>query len=337
MKRLLLFCGMALLVLSTAAPAQPLAKPPQQTTALTVRVTNGTADGEFVAGDQVIVDIYHHGRPLHTLREQLDDEGNVVLQDVPAGGHLQALVQVRHQNTLFSSSAVQLTPGENVEAVVRVFDVTSDTTPLGAAMHHIIIAAQSETVRFSEFMQLENTSDMAVGSKGPDNPVISISLPEGFANLELHSHFRSEAIVTTEKGFYDTMAIAPGRYEAGFSYTLQADSEAIDITRTIALPTANLILFVEQAGLQVEGLNVPKSSLVNSEGATVNYYKLTDLKQGDMLSFRIAGFTARRDDSYVMWIVLIVVFASIAVVALARTLRQGSAPSKVPTGRRDES
>jgi hypothetical protein len=81
-------------------------------------------------------------------------------------------------------------------------------------------------------MQLKNSSDMAVSSKQKDGEnrevILEIMLPKGFQNLKSTSYFKDAALVITEQGFYDTMAVPPGEYAVNFSYTL-------DITSSILL------------------------------------------------------------------------------------------------------
>jgi hypothetical protein len=57
--------------------------------------------------------------------------------------------------------------------------------------------------------------------------------------------------------------------------------------------------------------------LTNDQGVPIEYYRRSDLKPGDRVSFQIAGFNVRQLDSYT-WIVLAAVFVVVVVVALLR-------------------
>ena len=97
-------------------------KPPESTTVLTVKVSNKTANGTNVAGDPVIVRIFHHNQLLDTLQGKVDDNGIAVFQKVTTGEHFAAVASVMHNKMKFDCHAFALElEQKTTSALVHVF------------------------------------------------------------------------------------------------------------------------------------------------------------------------------------------------------------------------
>lgn len=289
---------------------------------LAVEVKNGTANGASVVGDEVTLQLYKGREPVHSLQAQVREDGKAVFEDLPTGPQMAAVARARHQNMAFHGRPVSLTPAtREFSAEVLVFDVSTDTSKLSVGTHHVMIAARSGSLEFTEYMQLSNASDMAVtGSKRDDRDrplVIEARLPEGFTDLTASSYFEPQALVVTESGFYDTMAVPPGEHQVTFAYKVGIDRGTVKIVKEITLPTSELTIFWEHGQGRLEGLGEPNDRLTNAEGVPLEYYQRSDLKPGDRIAFGISGFPAQKSDRYT-WIILAAVFAAIVVVALLR-------------------
>ncbi|RPJ22973.1 MAG: hypothetical protein EHM35_17735, partial [Planctomycetaceae bacterium] len=178
-----------------AAEASPQAK-------VTVVVTNGTANGTAVEGDEVKLLLYKGQEQIDSLSAKVGQDGKGVFENVPAGQSMAAVARAKHQNMAFNSQPVLLgSASGEASASVQVFDVSADTSKLSVGTHHIIVAARSTSLEFKEFMQLRNPSDMAItGSQRDDQNrpiVIAIRLPKGFRDLSTSSYLEQEALVVT--------------------------------------------------------------------------------------------------------------------------------------------
>jgi hypothetical protein len=295
---------------------------------LVVEVTNGTANGSAVTGDDVIVTIFEHSKLIHTLNGQVGTDSRAVFNDVPTGDNIAALARVKHQDMMFNGRPFVLKSTENeLITPVQVFDVTHDKSGLSVEIHHIIIKARSESLEISEYMQLKNSSDMAVSSDKKDdqnrNIILEIMLPQGFKNLKSTGYFEESALVVTEQGFYDTMAVPPGEFPVNFSYTLDITSSTMDISKGISLPTSSLIIFTELGQAKLNGLGQPENQLITSNGTPMEYYKLRDPAPAEEVSFQIVGFNVGKSDR-TTWMILSLTFGALAVLVLLR-LRPGRA------------
>lgn len=291
-------------------------------TRLAVEVTNSTANGATVVGDEVTLQLYKGQKPVNSLPAKAGEDGKAVFENLPTGQDMAAVPRARHQNMAFHGQPLALsTTAKELSASVQVFDVSTDTSKLSVGTHHVMIAVRSGSLEFTEYLQLSNSFDMAVtGARrdSQDRPiVIEVKLPEGFKDLTASSYFEQQALVVTPDGFYDTMAVPPGEHQVTFSYKVGIERGTVKIVKEMTLPTSELTVFWEQGQGRLEGLGEPNDRLANAEGVPLEYYQRSDLKPGDRIAFQISGFTAKRSDPYT-WIVLAAVFAAIVAVALLR-------------------
>jgi hypothetical protein len=289
---------------------------------LTVEVTNNTANGATVVGDEATVQLYKGQSPIESLQAKVGEDGKAIFENVPTGKGIAVVPRVKHQDMAFKGRPLFLTPAtEEFSTSVQVFDVSTDTSQLSVGMHHIMVAVREQSLGFTEYMQLTNASDMAVtGSQrdGQNRPVvIEVRLPEGSRDLACSGYLEQNALVITAEGFYDTLAVPPGEHQVTFSYKVDIDRNTIPVAKAMTLPTADLMIFWEQGQGRLEGLGEPTNRLTNDQGVPIEYYRRSDLKPGDRVSFQIAGFNVRQSDSYT-WIVLAAVFVVVVVVALLR-------------------
>ncbi|MBN1806184.1 MAG: hypothetical protein JW837_13130 [Sedimentisphaerales bacterium] len=302
----------------------------QKQTTLTINVINRTENGTATLNDEVFVTIFEQTKPLQTLEGRVDSQGKVVFKEVPTGNNIIALPAVKHRDMTFNGHPVMLTPEQIAfNAHVEVFEVSTDKSKLSVAAHHFIIKLQADSIRISEYMRLQNSSDTAIIAEQKDendkNKVIEVLLPKGFKNLTCSRFFRENALVVTKKGFYDTMAIPPGQFDAEFSYSLKIDSETIGITKTISLPTSDFMIFSQSDNnkVKVKGLGDSKGTLKLADGSSAEYFVFPGLKAGEQINFQLAGFNVKVSNSRTLTI-LIAIFALIALLVILRIFTQKS-------------
>lgn len=291
-------------------------------TALTVEVVNGTANGTAVKDDLVIVQVYKYEQLLCSLEGKVAADGKTVFESVPTGEHIVAVVRTRHHDMMFNSRGVLLSPAKDkLFASVQVFDVSYDKSKLSIGTHHFFIKARFESLEITEYMQLKNSSDMAVSSKETDNRnrpiVLKIMLPKGFKNLNPSSYLEENALVKTEQGFYDTMAVPPGEYQIAFSYTLDINSTTMDIVKKITLPTSSFMIFAELGQAKLKGLDQAEKQIMSRNEASMEYYKLSDLSPDDKLAFQVTGFNVTAS-GWQTWVILACVFGVLVTLALLK-------------------
>ena len=290
--------------------------------ALSVEVTNGTTNGHTVVGDDATLAIYEHNKLVDRIKSKVGTDGTVLFENIQAGEHSVAVAQVFHEGMSFGSNAIVLKAGqEQANAQVHVFDVSYDTSGLSAKTHHIILKRQDGSVLLTEYIQLVNTSDMAIGSKQKDSAgrpmVLTIPLPKGFQDFTSSSYLEPQALGFTEHSFYDTMGVPPGSHEIIFSYTLEIKSGMIDVTKKISLPTSHFVLYSQLGEKKIQGLGDVAGELALGDRTSSEYFVLGNLTSGKEVKFKIAGLSMSVGNKS-SWIILAVVFGVIIVVAVLR-------------------
>lgn len=203
--------------------------------------------------------------------------------------------------------------------------MSTDNSKLSVTTHHLIIKLEADGLGITEYMQINNNSDMAVTSGKKDendkSKVIEVMLPKGFKNFFCSRYFQQNALVITKDGFYDTMAIPPGQFDAEFSYTLGIDSEIIDIIKNITLPTSDFMIFSILDKGSVKGLGEPAGEVKLADGSSAEYFNFKNLKTGQQIKFQLGGLQVRKSDNSAL-IMLLVAFALIALLVIWRLIGQ---------------
>ena len=291
---------------------------------LTVHVINGTTNGKSVSENEVLVNIFEHEELVETLHGKVGDDGKAVFKEVPSCEHLVAYPEVKHQGMSFNGQAVTLKPEQRqVNARVQVFDVSYENSSLSVVTHHLKIKQEGNSLVLSEFILLRNSSDFAITSKGKDNRdktiVLTIPLPKGFRNFTSSGYLMPEALVFTEEGFYDTMAVPPGDYQLVFSYNLEIKSPDLDITKKISLPTSSLVVFSQLGPVVLDGLGKSKGKVVLPDGIAAEYYDLGNTLAGSQIAFKVVGLSFNRGNKN-LWLIVALVFGVLTILALTRLL-----------------
>ena len=289
---------------------------------LNVEVINATKNGASVTGDEVTVAVYGNQQPMFTSSGNVDSEGRFAFENIPVGAGIIVRLSAKHQNMAFGGTAVAMTPGQTeFDARVKVYDVSFDNSIITVGTHHFVLKAGPESILIDEYMQLKNDSDMAVTSDRLDgqnrNIVVRVKLPEGFTNLGFHEYFIKNALVMTDDGFYDTMAIPPGKFQTVFSYSIPISSETMDITKKITLPTSEFMVFSQFSSEKVQGLGEPLGEIGLFDGGSAKYYQALSYKPGDTINLKVIDFNINNPENKTV-IVLTIVFVIVGTLALLR-------------------
>jgi hypothetical protein len=204
-----------------------------------------------------------------------------------------------------------------------VFDVSFDNSALSATTHHLKIRQEGSLLVLSEFIHLRNPSDFAITSKVKDSQnrtiVLTIPLPKGFKDFTCSGYLVSDALVFTEEGFYDTMAVPPGDYQLIFSYNIEIKSPDVDITKKISLPTSSFIVFSQLGPETIRGLGKGDGTVVLPDGIAAEYYDRSSMSAGAQIALKIVGLSFNKGNRN-SWLIVAVVFGALIILALSRLL-----------------
>lgn len=310
--------AMAVVGYGQAEPIQTADKP-----ALEVHLTNGSGGGQIAEGTEVMVHFYQGENLIEKRSSAADPNGKCTFSDIPAGENIVAVAQAKHSDMAFSSAPLQLRPDQKqYELTVQVFDITYDNSLIQVGTHHLFLQKSGSNVHIKEYIQLINNTDKAILSETKDAAgrpeVVQIRLPENAKDLSFTSYFHPDAVIQTDSGFYDTMAIPPGTYHAAFAYNVPLQPQASELSKAITLPTESLMVFIQvDSGIRSE-LGEPAGRMALKDGVETDYYSV-DVKPGSVLKFHVEAIAVPKSQKDV-WIILGIVFGFVVLVALFRVV-----------------
>jgi hypothetical protein len=228
----------------------------------------------------------------------------------------------------FSSRSFEVAKTDSpVYAIINAYDVSMDNSVLRIETHHIIFKTQEDSLVVTEYVNLVNPTDRAVTSDEKDSTgmpkVLTMKLPAGFTELNATSYFVMSALTETKDGFYDTMAMPPGEFQAIFTYKLPINAAAVAFAKPVTMPTGELIIFSQLGDVKVVGLEAPAEAFDAADGTPSEYFELGEVNPPEVITFKIAGFNYSKPIKDTV-IPLAVIFGVMAILVIKRQL--GSKP-----------
>ncbi|MCD6394634.1 MAG: hypothetical protein J7M40_14160 [Planctomycetes bacterium] len=167
-----------------------------------------------------------------------------VVNGTSDGVDVAAVAIAQHGDITFACRMFQLGSGQKTfTAKIDVYEVSTEASKITVGTHHLIIKPQDDSVVITEYMLLNNPTDRAISSLDKDEQdktkVVQIHLPKGFRDLTFEDYFEADAVVVTDDGFHDVMAMPPGEHAAEFSYALDITSETLEITKKFSMPVVS--------------------------------------------------------------------------------------------------
>lgn len=297
-------------------------------TILIVKVINESENGTDVVGDMVTVDFYRHGKAIGHVEGQVGEDGRAVFTDAPAGIHVVAVARTKHADMAFSSHTVEVAKTDSpIHVNISAYDVLHDNSVLRIKTHHMIFKTEADSLVVTEYMQLVNPTDRAVTTDEKNAEgmpkVLSMKLPAGFSDLSITNYFVMSALVQTEEGFYDTMAMPPGEFQAIFSYKLPINASDIAIAKPVTMPTEEFTVFSQIGSVKIVGLEVPAEEFQTGDGSASEYFELGNVTPPKVVKFKITGFNYSKPMQNTV-IPIAIVFGVLAILVIKRQL--GSKP-----------
>ena len=289
-----------------------------------VVVTNETAGASPASDAEVALTIYQDSEPLDRRVGRSDAQGVCSFQEVPTGLGMAVVATAMNQDMMFSSRPMSLEHAHDkmYQLDISVYDVSTDTSALSIGTHHLVVRVAPQGLFIDEYLQIINDSDKAVTSeeKTPDGKpaVLKVHLPTGFKDITYSKYFQEQALIMTDDGFIDTMAVPPGRHDAVFTYAVKTDTPSVQIIKKAGLPTKELMVFSQLSGASIAGLDEPLGQMTINNGSPADYFPSVSLENGEQIDFKITGLTIAQDPDG-LWMMFGVIFGVIILVGIVRT------------------
>ncbi|MFG0286301.1 MAG: hypothetical protein ACF8R7_17955 [Phycisphaerales bacterium JB039] len=262
---------------------------------LAIHAVQGSAGGDPVGSVDVQVDLYHNNRPLKQLTATLDENGVVVLEDVPIILGVRPVVKVEYGGVTYLEVGAPM-DAENPEAVVTVtvYETTDETPQWDVAMRHVIAEPTPEGAVVGETLVVQNPADRTWLGGPPDaqdrRTTVRVHLPEGARDVQLTSGFHGWCCTTLEGNELAVqMPLMPGQTTFQYSYMVPPHDGHADLRITAPAPMRTAVFFVPMGG-DVEAIGMQEAEAPAMGGAAqMRMFQAQDIASGQEMGVVLTG------------------------------------------------
>jgi hypothetical protein len=287
-RRLAIAFVLVLVVLPVAASAQDEG---QETGSVRGVVSNGTEDGEDVAGLEVELLRFEAMDVAEEFSTAVADDGSYEFTDLPINQGEAYLATVNYEGVEFRSGMILLTQEPDAERDITIYEQTDDRSVLRIISRGVVIAgADPDTgmIDILEIIALENESDRVfVGDE--QGQVLRLAMPQDASAISPQPgfdfgqmHFDGDVLVSTG-------AVIPGSHNPMISYQIPYEGTSGTLNIGTAMETGTLRVLVQEDtfNLSSQVLEPAGQAQVGSD----NYDVLAVDRPvvGDSFSVRISG------------------------------------------------
>jgi hypothetical protein len=304
----------------------PLRVRAQSAGVLTGTVVNGTAGGGSIEGLEVTLRSFQGQEEREPRTTVTDASGAFRFEGLETGEDWVYLARVVYEGVVYSGGMVSLTPDQaEVSVQVPVYETTTDGSSITVERAHLFLTFTEGGVTTTELYVFQNPSDRTyVGVDGGDGQrwTAKFLLPEESHDLIFDDGSLNGRFRLIDGGFVDTEPQWPGTTQVLFSYTVDLIGGVADLSRTLAHPTVDLNVLIEETGATIESQDLVLEGTRQAEGQTYLNYVAHSLDAGQHLDLRVrlaAGQGAVRSTQPVRtqalpWILLGSVLAGLPLI-----------------------
>lgn len=222
---------------------------------LMVRATQGTKEGSSPGGAAISVQLMHRGQPIRQVNALLDENGMVMVTDVPVAIGVRPLVQIGFAGVTYQEFGPEMTAeNPNASIDITVYDVTETEPTWRVAMRQAIASPGAQSVVVSETVVVENMGDRTwlggpVDGRG-NRTTVRLALPAGADRVNLDAGFHGWCCTAFEGGVLGVqMPLMPERVTFRYSYEVPVSGDRVALEFGSVAPTSALsVLVPENAG-----------------------------------------------------------------------------------------
>ena len=264
---------------------------------LAIKAIQGTAGGPAVTGDEVEIVLFHRDAPIKQLTGRLDDQGVLMLGDIPVAIGITPLVRIRHAGVQYQDAAPTMTPEKpNAQAQITVYEVTDEVPAWHGTMRHMVVEKRDGGMVVSETVVVENSGDKTWLGAPPDaqqrRATVSFELPQGASDVELVQGFHGWCCSTFATPTLTVqMPLMPGKMTYKFAYRVPIVGGAGDLRVRMPVSVGRLAMFVPREGTVIEPLGTVEST-ANSNGSAMRMFQADALTPATLAGLRLRFGTA---------------------------------------------
>lgn len=202
-------------------------------------------------------------------------------------------VSVDYADTTYQSAPLIPKEGQSVyDLPITIYDTTTDMSALAADQVHILLDySKPDIIQVVEFYVISNTGEKTVIAGGKGEPIVTVSLPKGYTNLQFQDGQLGDRFLRTAGGFGDTSPVIPGnqQYQLVFAFDLPY-SNNFEFAQPFSL-NVSAVTFLVSEGVRAEGQNLMDGGVqeMADGGGKFQLYSAGSFKSGESLSLMISG------------------------------------------------
>ncbi len=274
------------------------------------RIVNGTEGSSSVVGQDVTLKTYLDDAEVGATTARTDAEGSFVFDGLSTEPSYCYQVMLTYQQAEYQSEHLSFDEGETGKSVeVTVYDSTTSDEAIKVEVAHTIIYVGQGSLQVKEYFLFVNEADRTyIGSKEVitegDRETLKFSLPEEATQLQITLGLMECCIVTSEKGFTDTMPVLPGTSEVAYSYKVNHNSGTYTFSRNVSYPTTKYDLLFQGESIEVTGDQLAAGEPMTIEGTQFSHLTGEALAPGDILVVQLPGLPSTSNQGLARWVAL---------------------------------
>lgn len=233
---------------------------------LAIRAIQGTKDGPAVGGEEVEVVVFHRDVPIKQVKGRLDDQGMLLVSDLPVGMAITPLVRVRHAGVLYQDEAPAMDatkPAANVD--ITVYEVTDVEPAWHVTLRHVVADPVDGGYAVSETVVVENTGDRTWlgGPADADQrrTTVTLGIPMNAERPELVQGFHGWCCTAFSQGSLRVqMPLMPGKMTYKFAYLSPVVDGTVDVRVSAPVRTTQAAVFVPRDGATARAEGIEESA-----------------------------------------------------------------------------
>jgi len=268
--------------------------PPDAKGTLVIQAVQGTRGGPTVAGDPVVVDLVHDGEVVKKIEAKLDDKGQVVLEDLPAGKVVQPMVTVTHAGAEYrmGSDLLRASPPDQRITIV-VYESTEKAPPWVVRARHVFVRRTEEGLYVKDMMVVESPTDRTwlgkADAKGR-RATVDVSLPKDTGRVDLYAGFPQDVTDFTDGHLINRTVLLPGTTQFSFGYAVPIVKGKASVEVVCPSDTDQVVLLVPvEDGSKAAASGLEAGDVMDMGPQKMRVYKAEKVKAGQKLAVSLSG------------------------------------------------
>jgi len=274
------------------------------------KIINGTEGGGSVADQEITLKTYLDDSEVSVNIVNTDAGGKFTFEGLSTGIDYSYEVSLTFQRAEYLGERLAFIEGETIKSIeILVYDSTISDDGIRIEAAHTVIHSNDGILNVEEFSILVNETDRTyigeteLNMQG-DRETLRFSLPPEATDLELSFGLMKCCVVSDGEGFYDTMAVLPGKKEILYSYHVYYESGEYIFSRRMDYPTEDYAFLVEGENIVITSDSLVLNEMLSTEGARYNYLTGEGFFPGEIIQVRLSNLPEARGRGLIIWAVL---------------------------------